>query len=516
MLNLRSLTKSNNIVRMAEGQSMLSAIVKGVVFVGVFGISSMPAEGASPDTAKTLADASEAFANGDCAKVTSLASTIFDSPTPAKADDVSQAYDLAIQCAWGNKDFAKAVEYANRAIARRVDSNLDWRVLLVADFNAGRFVSAVDTIERMLAAGRGGALNSVDPSLLFQLHIRLERGGDAANDTRLLAILANPVFDPDDITGKISGIGDYLRALYARKLAAAGKLTEARTLIADLEGYNAMIEIAFDPELLKLRGKPVDFRAVVEADLARHRAMVERFPKSLAAINAVAGDLNTLGRSDEAIVLLKETLPRTAVPGTFDDDQAKLRWTWDALANAYTVTGNYDAMINAYNQGVKADGSKSPNVDQTINLAGRQYGFGRAADALATLERLGAKPDLSPYGAMQVFKIRGCANAVLGRLNEARAQLALAIAHERDAPPIVTTLNICVGDEAAAAASLVKRLTEPETRREAMLAVADYDDSAPRSPKAPFAAAYDRILKRPEVVRAIRAAGGRVRIHLPA
>jgi len=359
-------------------------------------------------------------------------------------------------------------------------------------------------------------LNSFDPVFLVQLHVRLERSGDAANDTRLLALLANPAYDPDDIAAKIDDLGDYMRALYARKLIALGKQDEAHALLADLKGYNAMTEVAFDPVLLALRGKPVDFRAVVLADLARHRTMVERYPQSLAAINAVARDLNMLGRSDEAIVMLKATVIRAAVPNTFDDDQAKLRWTWDALADAYYATGKYNEMVDAYNHSAQPSADNALDVDQAINLAGRQYGFRHAADAIATLDRMGAKPDLSPYGAMMVRKTRGCSYALLGQLDKARAELAEAIAHERDAPPAVTQLELCVGDESAAAASLVRRLANPESRREAMLAVADYDASDPRSPKGPFGAAYDRILKRPEVVSAIRAAGGRVRIHLPA
>lgn len=495
---------------------MRRSVLTGIALIGALAASSALASDARPDAVKTLADAAQAYGDGDCPKAVSLASIVMDKQNAASAEDVSRAYDLVIDCAWQAKDFAKSVDYATREMALESSSDYAWRIPVVADFNAGRFAPAVDKIEHMLAVGRGGALNSFDPVLLIQLHVRLERSGDVANDTRLLALLANPAYDPDDIVAKIDDTGDYLRALYARKLIAAGKRDEARTLLADLQGYNAMIEVAFDPALLALRGKPVDFRAVVEADLKRHRAMIERYPKSLAAINAVARDLNMLGRSDEAIVLLKATVTRAAVPDTFDDDQVRLRWTWDALADAYTTAGKYDETIDAYNHSVQGQVGTLLNVDQAINLAGRQYGFGHAAEAIATLDRMGEKPDLSPYGAMLVRKIRGCANAVLGRLDKARAELAEALVHERDAPPVITELELCVGDENAAAASLVRRLANPESRREAMLAVADYDASDPRSPKGPFSAAYDRVLKRPEVVSAIRAAGGQVRIHLPA
>lgn len=490
-------------------------ILTVIAFVGALAVSPVAADDVRPDAAKALADATQAFRNGDCNKAISLVSPVIAAPAGANGQQLSLAYDVVIDCAWQAKDVAKAVDYAKREVALPTSSDYAWRVLMVADFNAGRYSAALDTVERILAAGRQGTLNSFDPDLLLQLHFRLERSGDSANDTRLLAILANPAYEPTDIVAKINSAGDYIRAMYARKLILVGKQDEARALIVNLQGYNAMMEVAFDPALLALHGKPVDFRGVVESDLTRHRAMVDRFPKSLAAVNAVASDLNRLGRYDEAIVLLKATLPRAATSGTFDDDQARLPWTWDALADAYGATGKYDAMVDANTQGVKAQGDERPNVSQTINLAGRQYGFGRTTEALATLEQLGPKPDLSPFGAMQVLEIRGCANAVLGNLDKARAVLGDAIAHERDDPPVVTSLYLCVGDEDGAAASLVRRLADPESRRAAMLSVADYDDSDPRAPPSPFIEASKRIIERPEVAKAIRAAGGRVRIHLP-
>lgn len=47
-----------------------------------------------------------------------------------------------------------------------------------------------------------------------------------------------------------------------------------------------------------------------------------------------------------------------------------------------------------------------------------------------------------------------------------------------------------------------------------MLALADYDSPDPRVPVPPFADRDARVRKRPEVVAAIRAAGGPIRVHL--
>ena len=70
---------------------------------------------------------------------------------------------------------------------------------------------------------------------------------------------------------------------------------------------------------------------------------------------------------------------------------------------------------------------------------------------------MGETPAASPYGLMQIRSIRGCAYAALGELDKARADLAYAIAHEKDDPATVTALDLCVGDEEGAAASYINQ-----------------------------------------------------------
>lgn len=492
-------------------------LLTGATLIAVLGAPlAAAADKSPPEAKKALSDAIQAYRDNDCPKASSLVAPIIAAPASADGKDLSLAFDITIDCAWKTKDLAKAGDYAKREIALAESSDFAWRAAVIVDFESKHYSAALDTIDHMLAAGRGGTLNGFPPALFMQMHNQIERAGDAVDDTRLLAILANPAYDPDDVSAKIDGWGDYMRALYARKLLAAGKRDEARAMIVDVEGYEAMTEVAFDPGLLALRGRPVDFRAVVEADLARHRAMLDRYPRSLALVNAESMDLHRLGRNDETIALLKATEPRIATPEAFDDIEEKSPWFWNALGYAYLATGKYDEMVDAFTKGGRLKENGVPNVSQIINLADQQIVFGRAKEALATLDRMDASPDASPYGLMQVRLVRGCAYAELGQLDKARADLAYAVARESDDPSTVTALDLCVGDEDAAAASYVRRLAAPVSRRSAMMDLADYDAPDPRMPKSPFAAAADRVRKRPEVVAAIRGAGGPVRIHLQA
>jgi tetratricopeptide (TPR) repeat protein len=489
-------------------------LLTAVALIGAVTSDPAIAGNAVSDAGAVLSQALQAYRSGDCAKTTSLVAPVIARPQSATGKQLSLAYDLAIECARQAKDLAKAGDYAKRAIALDDGSDFAWTMAVAADFEARHYAAGLDTIDRMLANGRGGALDSISPFYLLQVRAQLGRAGDDADETRLLAILSNPAYDPNDAAVKIDSTRDRMRALYARKLLAAGKEEDARGQIADLVGYSAMTEIAFDSRLRALYGKPVDFREVVEADLARHRAMLDRYPHALAVTNAIALDLHRLGRDDEEIVLLKATLARLTASGEFDDLEDHLPWFWNAFAYAYVATGKYDEMVDAFTKGSELKEGGAANVSQVINLASQQVVFGRPKDALLTLGRMGESPAASPYGLMQIRFVRGCAYAALGELDKARTDLAYAIAHEKDDPATVTALDICVGDEEGAAASYIRRLAAVDDRRTAMLDLADYDAPDPRAPKSIFAPHFDRVRKRADVVAAIRAAGGPVRIHL--
>ena len=478
-------------------------------------VAAAPDDGPSNSGPAVLA-ANKAFANHDCAQVASILAPIIALPSTAEPADLSRIYDISISCAMQTKDMAKATDFAKHAIALPEVSDFAWHMAIGLSFDAKDFGGGIDIIDRMLADGRRETLNTIDPRWLVRAQFALQQMGDDANETRLLAILADPAYDPADVQAQIESIGDYARALYARKLLAAGKRDEARAMVSDIKGYETMAQVAFDPGLSALLGGPVDLRAVVEADLARHRALSAHYSRALSAITEVSFDLRRLGRYDEDIAFLTAAIPDVEKPGSFGDGDDKLPWFWNALAYGYFMTGKYDAMVAALKKGNRPNKDGSPNGDLVLNLAGYQVDFDRPKDALATLDTLSGVPGITPGGSMRFHLSHGCAAAELADLKGARADLAYALAHEKDDPATVTGLELCVGDDDAAAASYIRRLkdTNHETRKNAILALADYDSLDPRAPKSPFADREKRVRKRPDVVAALRAVGGPVRIHL--
>ncbi len=408
---------------------------------------------------------------------------------------------------------AKAAAYAARATARDDSSDFAWRMRLVIDLQAKRYGPAIDTLERM-TQGRGAALNSVPPKWLWQTRAVLDSAHDDVNLLRLLRIMSDSAYQPDDLGWEIDNSGDTARTTYARKLVGAGRKDEARALLVDLKGYGALDQVAFDPDLRALFGRPIDLRAVVEADLIQHRALMEKYPRSLAALNAVASDLRRLGRNDEMIAMLKAAISQAESTGAYDDRDDNLPWFWNSLAYAYAAAGKYDDMVVAFGKGAALNESGMPNVSQVINLSGQQNAFDRPKDALATITPISIKADASPYGLMQIHLARGCAYARLSDLANARADLAYLLAHEPDAPPAVSLIQMCLDNEDATAASFVRRLGDPRTREMAMRDLTDYDAPDPRGPISPIAPLFERVRKRSDVQAAIRAAGGPFRVHL--
>jgi tetratricopeptide (TPR) repeat protein len=431
------------------------------------------ADDAKPTPIQAFRAALDAYKAGDCAKATSLTAPLIKGGPAVPGPVQASAYDIAITCALKDKDLDKAGDYARRATALPDGSDFAWRIRFAGDAETKRYGAAVDTLERM-TQGHGSALNAIRPVWLWQLRLEILRAGDEVNETRLLAIMANPAYDPDDMAGRIQDTGDAARAMYAGKLLKAGKRDAARAQLDGLRGFRALSKVALDPELAALRGSTIDLRAAMESDLVRHREMMTKYPRWLGAINAAADDLQRLGRADEAIALLEAVVPRLGTD-TFDDRADALPWFWNALAYAYESVGKYDEMVASFVKGAAQPEDGMGNVSQPINLAAAQIDFGRAGDALATLKSMGEKPAASAYGLMQIRIVRGCANAALGRLDAARADLAYAVANPKDDPAAIGALKLCVGDEAGAAASYVVRLADPDTREAALLDLPDYD-----------------------------------------
>ena len=414
----------------------------------------------------------EAYDRKDCARVLALGVPLVDAaPSPLPDPLLSKIYDLVLSCEVQRGPSPATRARLLRATARADSSDFAWRLRFLAAAADEDYADAVATVEAM-TQGRGAALNSIPIAWIWEVRGKLDRPETDALETRLLKVMADPAYQPDGPDSALDDSGSQARVLYAKKLAAQGNAAAARQLLRDVTGLSPALGLNFTPTLRALHPEPIDLRAVVEADLVRHRAIADIHPDSLRAINAVALDLRRLGRAREAIASL-EANRASVEKRAFADQDEGLPWWWDGLAQSYAAVGDYDAAVRAFRGGAAVAERGGTNVSQVINFAELELSYGHYAavlSGLATFDRPGITA--SPFGMMQVYGDRGCAMALSGDSVGAAKAAAWAIAHEADDPKVVTTLALCRGDADAAAASYLRRLANPKWQLRALLELA--------------------------------------------
>lgn len=473
-------------------------------------------DGAQARTAKDTAwalprlrEALAAYQQDDCKTVLKQALPVVDAKPPIEEERLlAAAYDLVIGCEAAIGRSREANDHAVRATALWSGSDFAWRMRLLLALADKRHADAVATIEAMLTEGRAAALNAFDPPQLWRLHRDLDEAGRDDLDLRLLKVLTDTAYQPEEPNFLIEGKGS-MGVAYARKLLTAGQRDRARAALGEATGLSAMLAIMFDRDLRALLDRKPDLRAVVEADLERHRALMQTQPDRLGVVNDVALDLRRLGRLPEALAVLDAARARTEREDGFVDRGRYLPWWWDQIGYVHAATGDYDAMVASFSRGAALHEEGAPNVSQVINLAALQLRFGKADAALATLLPLGdGQKNVSPYGRMQILGVRGRAYAQKGDTARAAAMLADAIEHETDDPSIVTDLLLALNDQDGAAASYIRRLDNPKWRTAALIELSDYDAPDPRAPAHPFLAGIRTQRSRADVQAAIERAGG--------
>lgn len=494
----------------------------GTVITGLLALAlaSIPPESTirAPDPTAAavvhLGAAADALQRGDCDTTLKEAGPVVDGNTDGLPDKLlSAAYDLAIICHERLNDNETAGSYARRATALTAASDTAWTARFFADYVAERYPQAVGTLEAMKQSA-GAALNSLDPRWVWGLHGALDKAKLISLDKRVLMIMTSSTYNPDDPSFVIDDGRSRARALLAGRLMAEGNGDAALKLAAGLASVSAITEVLFNPDLRGKISLSPDLRAAAESDLNRSRDLKKQFPNSLRPFIGEATALLQLGRPADAVAVLETARSRIMSSSPFSDQGEVLPWWWNELGYAQSMAGKYDAMVVSFTSGGALNEGSLPNVSQVINLGSQEIAFGRFGDALRTVNAEFLKRNMSPYGKMQALSVRGCALALSGKVAEAQAVLREAIAHESDDPATVTDLRLCNGDDAGAAASYRRRLSDEQQRRTALEELARYADPIPQQPVDPRQVRRAKVSQRAEVQRALTAAGGVVNIPL--
>jgi tetratricopeptide (TPR) repeat protein len=455
-----------------------------------------------------------AYLSGDCSSATKTAAKLIELRSlPSFDAEVAMGYDILLACEAKNGKLEEWARLAREATQLPSASNATWAYRFHADVRQKRDGDAVDTLEIMVGA-HPDALNALPSRMIWTLHFGLEKRNEPALDIRLLRIMSNPAYDPVDAPQMLDDTQGDAKVMLAGKLVAQQGGEEATKLVGEASSVSSLTLALIDPALRRLLPPTFNLRAATEAELSRHRGLMERYPNLIQPITTVGTDLLRLGRPDEAVAILETARSRITGPNAFADLDVHLSWWWDELAQAYATQGQYGKMVASFSGATKNPALSKLNVSQVINLGGNQVAFGKYDEALSTVPQPSAEL-ASPYGVMQMHKVRGCAYALSGRLTQARAELAKARVNEADDPSTITDLMLCLGENDGAAASLASRLKDPVARRLALLHFAEYNKPDPRTPISPLKIRRIALTQRPDVQQAFAAAGGRLVVPVP-
>lgn len=491
-----------------KASSPVAAVVAGFAFL----FASAP--GRAADIADLARQAYEQSQKGDCRTgLATLRPVMRDKGFASFNDAFRRAiYELAVACSYDVKDGAGAYRYALEGTRAGPGSAFLWNARFVAEMGDKRLADGVATLEAMHSRDPE-ALNSLRMRWLFSLYRELKDQPDPALRTRFLTLFTATDYQPDEPLAT----GDYFKRQRAVQLIAAGDEPAAAALLKRITEPRILVGVSLDPRLRKLLGPDFNERAAVENRIVQIREIAASHGSSLATVLELSRYLRMLGRVDEALATLEAVRPDGPGGKDFTDLDEQRNWWWDEVARSYQMLGRYDDAVSAFGRAIAAQEDGAPNVSQTINLGHAHLRFGHPDLALKTVAVFDTKSySVSAYGNMEMRLVRGCAQAALGERAALADTLRYARDHERDHPEALTDLLLCAGDMDGAAASIIRRLDDPDRRADALHQVSTFDPFPPAYPQMPFEAKMPALKARADVQAAIERAGGAGRFHLQA
>ncbi len=264
------------------------------------------------------------------------------------------------------------------------------------------------------------------------------------------------------------GDGDALRLVAIAGLVGRDRLDEARPIVAALINPVSLVRLAVDrryqplwPALEARLGPGADladamFIAAAEKALAKA-------PQSIVARGGLAEALNIASKEPEALARIADV---GATPDALARMSERELWVMNLKANLLADAGRVADALAALDAmaALPAEGRPGTLAFRII-AADMAVEAGRHEEALRRLAGIDAK-GLTPFAQQAIAGIRVCALARSGRTAEATAAAAgLPAGWSADGNNRAVQAALgCLGNMAAAAALLIKRLDMPDTR----------------------------------------------------
>jgi hypothetical protein len=364
---------------------------------------------------------------------------------------------------------------ARAAIEFSVDAAMNPSLLLLRQLFVLRAltgdVPAAGQTLQLIATSNPAWLNDVPSELISDVLRALGREGASNEEQRfdLAYTLVTAGYAPAEQT---VGDGDEMKLAVIAGLARRGRLDDAAPIIAALRNPVSLVRLGVDrryqplwPDMEKRLGPGADIADA--AFIAAAEARLAKAPGSLVALSGVAEALNIASREPEA-------LARIAKVGDTPEALAALstreKWIINLKARLMADGGEVDKALAVLDSVAALPVETNPNAMAfRIIAADLAAETGRHADALRRVEAA-QSPDLNDWGRQALTAIKACALARSGKTAEAaQAAAALPTGWTRDGNNrAVQAAMSCLKRDDAAAAILIKRLDDEDTRDDAL------------------------------------------------
>jgi hypothetical protein len=281
------------------------------------------------------------------------------------------------------------------------------------------------------------------------------------------------------------------------------------------------IDKRFD-DLVRNAPERFDVRAAADRLIRNEDEAVLRFPRKIDARVQLCYAYLYAGRYREVLreagAVLSHVRDQDSFRRAYDEDETAVNWILDTYAQAALATEKWDEAVDALELAAQGLEFGKLNVSNVINLGVLYADLGRADKALRVLAEISEEHSdtlLSPVGRMQWHGARLAAALAKGDAARADAELEYLRAHQQDAPDAYQEGLLRSDHLEEAARLLIARLRDPESRREALLEVQEYDYPPAPPGQVRLRAQLRKVVNRPDVQQAIAKVGHTEKVPLP-
>lgn len=471
--------------------------------------SAVPAKSV-PDAilvSRQLADARKLVARQDWPEANKALQGIVEanSFTKVSGDLQHDVLTIAGRVAFDHGSPQLANEYFVRAASLPQADFVDWYSLLLAADKVGNAPESVHALTVLVQRWPDRSIKFRPRPILNVINEAKKSGRDSA-----LALL-QALYDAHWKLEWDIEPSEAWRDLILR-LVEKGRIAQAIDVSTHVTDVYVLISMRADRRfdaVTAANAAQFDIDAAAKRELRNFQAAAENAPQSLGLQIHVIEALLGLQRYEAALAACDSvflSIRSTNYPAKlYTDYDENYNWLLDERSDLLQRVGRWDEAVAQLSAASNVFENHMGNVSQLINLAQLYTDLDRPKEALEAIGRITEKP--SPFGAMQLERVRLEAASQLGDSVQVARSMQYLKEHRADAPDAYDDSLIDVNRLDLAAKSLIAQLRDEDQRATVLARIQTYDSPLETPRVAEFYAHWRTVFAREDVRAAIQQVG---------